>query len=58
LGTLNIRRLGHGGGTLGHHGDAARHGLGQGGVGGHGGNLLLPKIEITAGQRVEIRRRF
>ncbi|MDO8605034.1 MAG: hypothetical protein Q7R40_00725 [Phaeospirillum sp.] len=55
---MNIRRLGHGGGTLRHHGDAARHGLGQGGVGGHGGDLLLPEIEITARKCVKIRRRF
>ena len=54
----DIGRLRHGGGTLGHHGNAAGHGLGQGGIGGHGGNLFLPKIEITARERVEIRRRF
>jgi hypothetical protein len=48
---------GHRGGTLGHQGDAAGDGLGQGGVGGHGRHLILPKIEIAARERLEIGRR-
>lgn len=48
--------LGHRGGTLRHHGDAAGDGLGEGGVGGHGGHLLLPQVEVTARERLEIGR--
>jgi len=41
---------------LRHHGDPAGNGLGQGGVGGHGRHLLLPQVEITARERLEIGR--
>ncbi|RAU23301.1 hypothetical protein CU669_03930 [Paramagnetospirillum kuznetsovii] len=48
----------HGGGGLGHHGDTPGDGFAQGGVGRHGGDLLLPKVEVSARERVEIGRPF
>ncbi|WP_173984518.1 hypothetical protein [Magnetospirillum sp. SS-4] len=58
VGAPGLGRLGHGGDALRHHGDTAGHGLGQGGIGRHGGHLFLPQIQVTAGKRVEVRRRL
>ncbi len=57
LGAAGLDRLGHRRGALRHHGDATGDGFRQGGVGRHGGHLLLPQVKVTAGKRVEIRWR-
>jgi hypothetical protein len=49
--------LGHRGGALGHHGDAAGNGLGEGGIGCHGCHLILPQVEVAAREGLEIGRR-
>jgi hypothetical protein len=53
-----LPRLGKGGGALTHHGDAAGYRFGHSRIGGHGGHLILPEIEIAARQRLQIRRRI
>ena len=49
--------LGHCGGALGHHGDAAGNGLGEGGIGCHGCHLVLPQVKVAAREGLEIGRR-
>ena len=43
---------------FGHGGDATGERFGQRRFIGHGRHLFLPKVEVTARERMEIRRRF
>ena len=55
-GVVGGHGCGKGGRPLGHQRIGPGHGLGHGRIIGQGRHLILPKIEITAGKLIDVRR--